>query len=165
MHSNSCVLSFLVVASNSYPEDPLFEKTFSPEVMFTSLFSGDWKSFTFLVKRENSSSLLVVSCRNIFHFDERLVSLVTFLLWPAPLVSLYGIQNKQFSISKIAWWVIKVLGRSFFFHFLFSIAKQSTKSFAWLSASLACWCMIVVSHFFLAPKRTFLSNLALFSTP
>ena len=54
-----CRLSFLVVAS-SCPENPLLEKTFSPEVVFTSLFSGDWKSLTFLVKRENSSSLLVV---------------------------------------------------------------------------------------------------------
>ena len=40
-------------------EDPLLEKTFSPEVIFTCLFSGNWKSFTFSVKRENSSSLLV----------------------------------------------------------------------------------------------------------
>ena len=40
-------------------EDPLLEKTFSPEVIFTCLVSANWKSFTFLVKRENSSSLLV----------------------------------------------------------------------------------------------------------
>ena len=146
-----CQISFLVVAS-SCPEDPLLEKTLSPEVIFTSLFSGDWKSLTFLVKRENSSSLLVVSCRNILHFDERLVSLVTIRLWPAPLVSLvdsfklfslyvrypkqtvFNIENSVMSNKDT---------RTIFFsvHFLFLIEKQSTKSFVWLSASLPCWCM------------------------
>ena len=130
-----CRPSFLVVASSN-PEDPLLEKTFSPEEIFTSLFSGDWKSLTFSVRRENSSSLLVVSCRNIFHFDERLVSLVTIRLWPAPLVSLvdsfkrfslYGIPNKQFSTSKIAWWVIKILGRSFFLYIFYFQSRNKAR--------------------------------------
>ena len=49
-------------------EDPLLEKTFSPEVIFTCLFSGNWKSFTFSVKRENSSTLLVSILQKHFHF-------------------------------------------------------------------------------------------------
>ena len=68
--------------------EPLLVTTNSSEVMFTSLFSGNWKFETLLVRRAKSSFLFLLSCRNAFQFGGVLVSPVTFLLWPLPLFSL-----------------------------------------------------------------------------
>ena len=48
-------------------------------------YDYDWKFDTLLVRRANSSFLLVLSWRNAFQFGGILVSPVTFLLGPLPL--------------------------------------------------------------------------------
>ena len=79
----TCTAIFVPAFSWSHlctSEDPLLEKTFSPEVIFTCLFSGNWKSFTFSVKRENSSSLLVsILQKHLPLFMETWLQLLTFV--------------------------------------------------------------------------------------
>ena len=80
---SACSWSHLCISVES-----LLETTDSSEVMFTSLFSGNWKSETLLVRRVKSYFLIVLTWRNAFQFGAILVSPVTFLLLPLPLFSL-----------------------------------------------------------------------------
>ena len=54
--------------------EPLLVTTDSSEVIFTSLFSGNWKFETLLVRGAKSFFLFVLSYRNVFQFRGILVS-------------------------------------------------------------------------------------------
>ena len=87
--------------------EPILMTTDSSEVMFTSLFSGNWKFETLLVRRVKSSFLFVLSRRNAFYgleeswFTSLVESLILFALHISQTMSTRLLDWRWFRMNRM----------------------------------------------------------------